>query len=250
MTETELSPVDSRDELAAALAGFLDKWRARWPEWMVAEVFVPQPQRAVAAAWATLQQELTDAAWGGSDPIPGEAKLGWWQEELAGWVRGARRHPLGAVLQGQPAPWATLAAALPSLAHSRERPGDVAEAFSALDPFACAVAGIEAAMFADVAADDAAVDDATAVIGATLLQARLLLEGDAGVPLSIIARAGEADPRPLWAARLRDQWPVACGPRSRRISAALARARLSRPDPARPLPAWRALLVGWRAARG
>ena len=30
----------------AALEAFLDKWRARWPEWRVAEVFVPASQRA------------------------------------------------------------------------------------------------------------------------------------------------------------------------------------------------------------
>lgn len=241
--------VDSRDEPAAALAGFVDKWRARWPEWMVAEVFVAETQRSVAAAWAALQQELTDAAWGGSDPTPGEAKLGWWQEELDGWMRGARRHPLGSVLQGQPAPWAGLAAALPSLVRSRERPGDVAEAFSALQPFARAVVQVEAELFPGPSAGDVGPDGAVATVTATLQHARLLIENDAGVPLSIIARAGEADPRPLWAARLRDQWPAMRGPRPRRIAAALARARLGRPDPARPLPAWRALLVGWRAAR-
>ena len=27
-----------------ALQGFLDKWRAQWPEWAVAEVFVPEAQ--------------------------------------------------------------------------------------------------------------------------------------------------------------------------------------------------------------
>ena len=33
-----------------ALQGFLDKWRARWPEWRVAEAFVPTPERERAAA--------------------------------------------------------------------------------------------------------------------------------------------------------------------------------------------------------
>ena len=28
-----------------ALQGFLDKWRSQWPEWRVAESFVPGPQR-------------------------------------------------------------------------------------------------------------------------------------------------------------------------------------------------------------
>ena len=65
----------ARDE---SLDSFLDKWRTRWPEWAVAQAFVPPAQRDIALAWAALQQELTDAAWGGSDPRPGEAKLAWW----------------------------------------------------------------------------------------------------------------------------------------------------------------------------
>ncbi|MGH8077757.1 MAG: phytoene/squalene synthase family protein, partial [Lysobacter sp.] len=123
-----------------ALETFIGKWRARWPEWSVAEVFVPPAQRTVALAWASLQQELTDAAWSGSDPRPGEAKLAWWQEELQGWALGRRRHPLGITLQRQPAPWAALAAALPTLRESRERPLDSATAFAQLMPLATAAA--------------------------------------------------------------------------------------------------------------
>jgi len=238
---------DVRYDGAQALAGFVDKWRARWPEWAIAEVFVPAAQRPAALAWAALQQELTDAAWGGSDPVPGQAKLGWWQEELVGWSRGARRHPLGAALQRAPAPWAALAASLPSLAGSRDRPGDAEEAFAAVAPFADAVAAVDAALFAGRSPPD---PDAGALVTAALLAGRLLLEGDAGVPLSLLARAGQADPRPLWAARLRQRWPGAgAASRPRRLWAALARARLAQPDPAGPLAGWRALLTGWRAAR-
>ena len=261
MSESGAVPIDVREEPGAALAGFIDKWRARWPEWAVVEVFVPAGQRELASAWAALLQELTDAAWGGTDPIPGEAKLGWWQEELVGWTRGARRHPLGTALQRQPAPWTTLAAALPSLGNSRERPGDPAESFAALAPFARAVADIEQVLFAgtsDAAAppapaapvDGAARRSGTDVVAATLLQARLLIAGDAGVPLDVIARAGEADSRPLWMARLRQQWPGADGTRPRRLWAALARGRLAGGDATTPLPGWRALFAGWRAARG
>ena len=60
---------------AEALAGFTSKWRARWPEWRVAEVFVPAAERERAVAWFALRQELADAAWAGSGPRPGEAKL-------------------------------------------------------------------------------------------------------------------------------------------------------------------------------
>ena len=85
---------------------FIAKWRARWPEWAIAEVFLPASRRESMQAWFALLQELGDAAWGGSDPLPGEAKLGWWAEELEGWSRGARRHPLGQVLMSRAASWA------------------------------------------------------------------------------------------------------------------------------------------------
>src|SRR5690606_31719469 len=81
------------------------KWRGRWPEWAIAEVFLQAPWRTSAQAWFTLLQALGDAAWGGDDPRPGEAKLGWWAEELQGWARGARRHPLGRLLAPRAASW-------------------------------------------------------------------------------------------------------------------------------------------------
>ena len=44
-----------------ATDSFIGKWRARWPEWSVAEVFIPRGQREVVLAWMALLQELTDA---------------------------------------------------------------------------------------------------------------------------------------------------------------------------------------------
>jgi hypothetical protein len=233
-----------------SLASFLDKFRARWPEWAVAEAFVPHTHHASAVAWFALLQELTDAAWGGSDPQPGEAKLGWWQEELAGWTKGARRHPLGQPLQSRPAPWMALAGALPALPASRERAGDIDEAFEVLAPFASSVLAVEAVLF-ESAADDG---DALRAISAGLLQSRFLHPGDELVPLAVLAQAGEggeAERRRLWAAQLHGHWPRATtGSRPRRIRGALAHARLGRRNPAEPLPAWKALFVAWRAARG
>ena len=104
-----------------ALAAFLDKWRERWPEWSVAEVFVPAREREMAVAWFALLQELTDAAWGGSDPRPGEAKLGWWAEELHGWSQRRRRHPLGLALQPRLLRGVDWAWRLPALLAARER---------------------------------------------------------------------------------------------------------------------------------
>lgn len=230
-----------------SVENFVDKWRARWPEWAIAQAFVPRDQRQTALAWAAVQQELTDAAWGGEDPRPGEAKLGWWQEELVGWGRGARRHPLGALLQRRPAPWPTLAAALPALAASRERPRDREQAFAALQGFAEAVCAVEAELFGS-AGDDA---HGREVVAATVLQSRLLQPGDAGVPLSVLARAGEGDRRGLWARELARAWPTGrAGNRPRRLWATLARARLARVDVMRPLSAWQTLRLAWRAARG
>lgn len=225
---------------------FIAKWRARWPEWSVAEVFVPQAQRPVALAWATLQQELTDAAWGGSDARPGEAKLMWWQEELQGWALGRRRHPLSTVLQRMPAPWSALAAALPGLRACRERSRDAAEAFSQLMPLAQAAASIEQALFAGAQADASTMR----LVTATWLHARLAREGVAAVPLSALAPVGGGDDLAVWQDELLREWPIAGhATRPRRLWAAIARARLARGTPGQPLTAWMTLRVAWRGAR-
>lgn len=238
-------PADARDDDSAALADFLAKWRVRWPEWTIAEAFVPADQRAVALAWASLQQELVDAAWGGSDPIPGRAKLGWWQEELIGWTRGARRHPLATVLQALPASWQSLADALPALAVARERPASVAAAFDTLEPFANAVARVDSAVF-----DARSVPGDERVVAANLLHWRMAQKGDGGVPLDMLARAGGGDAVAVWTAELCRQWPTQRpGSRVRRIWAALAHKRLAAGGATLPLPAVKTLWIAWRSAR-
>ena len=226
-----------------ASQSFIDKWRARWPEWAVAQVFVPATQRPIALAWASLLQEFTDAAWGGSDARPGEAKLAWWSEELQGWAQGRRRHPLGTHLQRQPAPWAQLASALPGLRDSRERPRDRDEAMAALQPFARAVAATEAVLF------EGPFDTAIPAITVSLLHARLADMGESAVPLGLLAVAGERGPLGAWGLELLTHWPVTAGSRPRRLWSALARQRLSRGDAALPLPPWATLLTAWRSAR-
>lgn len=245
---TDQAPAAQGQE-ADALESFIGKWRARWPEWAVAEVFVPHRQRETALAWAALQQELIDAAWGGSDPRPGEAKLAWWQEELHGWSQGRRRHPLGTVLQRWPAPWTALAAALPTLTGSRDRPRDLDEALAALHPFGRAVAEIERALF-DEMGDAMAVATDPSLVAATLLQARFFQSGDQHVPLSVLARAGEGEPVAIWRQQLDRGWPaVMATTRPRRLWATLARARLRQADATAPLPRWRTLWSAWQAAR-
>lgn len=243
---------DPADPVAAtpgeALAGFIGKWHARWPEWAVVEAFVAKPHRPTALAWAALQQELTDAAWGGQDPRPGELKLAWWQEELHGWTAGRRRHPLGSVLQRLDAPWTTLAAALPGLPASRERSRDPDEAVATLRGFAAAVAAIDVQLFGADRQPGAESD--VIVVASTLLATRAIQPGSAHVPLSVLAACAAAAAPVSWRDHVARNWPRhAASTRPRRLWAALARARLGQPDPAAPLPSWRALATGWRGAR-
>jgi hypothetical protein len=227
-----------------AVGSFIDKWRMRWPEWAVAEVFVPREHRAPWLAWMALLQELTDAAWGGSDPRPGEAKLGWWAEELQGWTRGIRRHPLGQVLQRFPVAWSQLAASLPSLRGSRERPVDVDDAFAQVRGFAEAVATIEHALFGGDA------PDAIGVVTPGLLHQRLAHHPGDAAPLQVLARAGEGGAIAEWTRQLAARSSTWGATRPRRLLAALSQARLRHGEAVQPVPAPRALWVSWRAARG
>lgn len=208
----------------ASLDSFIAKWRARWPEWAVAEAFVPVLQRETAVAWFALLQELTDAAWGGDDPTPGVAKLAWWQEELRGWSQGRRRHPLGLALQRQAAPWTELAAVLPVLQANRAVVADAASALASLQDFATVAAAAERALLGQPSAAEA--------IAACLLATH---------PRWIVEAGHRAD--------LLTRWPSAQGATPRRIAAALARKRLTGRAWAAPLPLWRALWTAWRAAR-
>lgn len=214
---------DVRDDEAA----FIAKWRGRWPEWELAQVFVPEAQRPLAEAWFALLQELTDAAWGG-DPTPGLAKLAWWQEELGGWAKGARRHPLGARLQALPAPWAGLGRALPDLRALRGVEPGVPVPAAAGDAFAAAVDACEAALFGGTPAEAGR----RLVLG-TLLGERALLRAASMDAIEAIDPP-RADGR--------------AGTRVRGVQAALVRARLGRPA-GTAVPPLRALFAAWRGAR-
>lgn len=210
---------------------FTAKWRAQWPEWNIGAVFLPEAQREAAFAWLALLQELTDAAWGGTDATPGLAKLAWWNEELQGWAKGARRHPLGAVLQPLPARWTPLAASLLSLQVSREQPPATDPGQAGITAFARAVADCERALF-----DAGATGEGADTIAFDLLAMRQLLHGDAP-----------------GARRLLDTVPPEAGAtRPRRLQAAFLRARLRHlaADLKGGSPAnWRSLWAAWRAAR-
>ncbi len=235
-----------------SLAGFTGKWRARWPEWSVGELFVRPEQRDVALAWFALRQEFTDAAWAGSDPRPGEAKLAWWAEELQGWAQGRRRHPLGIALQRLPVPWPLVGACLPALLASRAPATDTRHAIAQLEPFAEGVGGIAATLFDS----DTPAPAVSVVVG--LLAEAVLLRGDAAVPRQTRAQSGETAAEDAaarsWASELLQQWPAPHGGSiPGRIHAALLRERLRRfaagGARSRPLPRWSALWTSWRAAR-
>ena len=233
---------------STALDSFLDKWRGRWPEWRVVEVFVPEAQRPLAVAWFALLQEFTDAMNITGDPLPADAKLAWWGEELRDWQQQRSRHPLGRVLEPHRAPWFELAEALPALVRLRERPANEEQALEAAMPLATAIANVERALFSAPGAAHWAN-----AVAAQLLAARLEGAGAAAPPLAV---AGQAPvPELEWATRLLELWPArADGPLPRRLASALARSQLQRfqgsGKPVVTLAPPRALWLGWRAARG
>lgn len=210
-----------------ATRSFQDKWRALWPEWALAEVFVPAAQRDSAAAWFALLQEFADAAWGGSDPAPGLAKLAWWQEELRGWAKGARRHPLGEVLQPQPAPWQALADAMGVLRH-RELPADAGAALAAMQGFGTAAAQVEAALFGGQPSHSAAPLAMLAPWG--------------------VALGGAANAVALMEAS-RDLHPASRPSRLLNALLALRLSKAARDGQWQPAGRWSSLWALWRAAR-
>ncbi len=238
MNDVSDSQADLNADLKADLDDFLSKWRGRWPEWRIAQVFVAESQREIAEAWFALLQEWTDAAWAGDDPTPGFAKLAWWQEELLGWSKGARRHPLGRVLQKQSAQWTALAAALPALQAVREplrawaAPQTV---MTPLQPLAAVIADVERALFAS---ETAAVGDAFALLAVHALWHR--------------DEAAAAAQAKTWAQQLLSTAPQRAGSRARRIHDALIHARLKRVaanGEVSALSPAAALWRSWRAAR-
>lgn len=220
---------------------FLAKWRAAWPEWSIAEVFLDARSRPLADAWQALQFELTEAAWGGADARPGEAKLAWWVDELQGWSQGRRRHPLGLVLQRASTAWPDLARSIPVIATTRDRAFSADDAWAALLPVSAALARVESELFAGTASPE--------TVTACCLHARLARHPKDAVPLDVVA-PGQAQSETRWCAELLARWPQGQGnSRYRRLALALAQARLRRGSAADALPAVTTLATGWRAAR-
>ncbi|PZP63073.1 MAG: phytoene/squalene synthase family protein [Pseudoxanthomonas spadix] len=223
--------------MSTALDSFLDKWRARWPEWPLVQAFVPAAQRPLAEAWFALLQELFDAMNIAGDPLPADAKLAWWGEELRDWSRRRSRHPLGRVLEPVQAPWEVLADALPGLTLMRSLPESPDAALPLVMPLAGAIQRVEAALF----------PGARAPAPLEPLAVQLLFLRWMEVP-------PHADTFG-WRDALLARWPARVGgPRPRRLIAALLRLRLAGlhadaqgSTPARPA---RLVWTAWRAASG
>lgn len=224
----------------SALDSFLDKWRSRWPEWAVAEPFVPEPQRQLVLAWFALLQEFEDIMNIAGDPLPADAKLAWWQQELRDWSAQRSRHPLGRLLEPVRAPWAELAATLPAMQEARMAPASLEQALQTLRPFAEAVAAVERVLFGR----GAGRDDARA-IAVQWLQARNVAASAGARPAGIDAAA--------WQAGLLRAWPAKPAlARPHRIWSRIARLRLQREQAGKPAfaPPLLQLWHSWRAASG
>jgi len=231
---------------SAALDSFLDKWRTRWPEWSVAEVFVAPARRDIAVAWFALLQEFDDVLNIAGDPLPADAKLAWWGEELRGWAGQRSRHPLGRLLEPVRGDWTSLADALPTLVEARAQPVDRHAGVVALSRYGEAVAAVETGVLGRA-------PPSRGVIAQTLAT-RLAEAGTAGIPVDHRQGRDDGDAIRAWAASLLEQWTPGEGARERRLLSAYAHGRLRRlarrGEPA-VLPSRAALLfTGWRAARG
>ena len=142
-------------------------------------------------------------------------------------------------VEGAEIPWDTLAACLPALRASRERPAGLDAALFMLEPYAEALAGVSQHLF-----ESQAPAPARNVV-VSLLAERLLLNASGVTPL------GDLDVRG-WARGLLDQWPPpGDGTRPGRVHAAIVRGRLSRfaDGKSPPMPAISVALAAWRAAR-
>ena len=225
----------------SALDSFLQKWRERWPEWEVAERFIPQSQHRQVLAWFALLQEFEDIMNISGDPLPADAKLAWWQQELRDWDGQRSRHPLGRLLEPVRAPWAALAETLPALQQARLAPQSLPQGLAMLQAFAAAVVAVERVLFER---DADAADDATA-LAVQWWFARVQAGGAAACP----ANLDEAG----WKRQLLKAWPSKPAlARPHRVWSRLARLRLQRELAGKPVyaPPLQQLWHSWRAASG
>ncbi len=174
----------------AAVAAFVNKWHAREPEMIYAEVFCPRSLRTRFALWGALLFELRAAAFELSDARLIEAKSAWWADELLRCAQAAPRHPLTQALAAPQLPWNALARGMLDMAHAdAARPSDRDAALAGVAPLAEGMAMVETGLF-----DAPMTGYASKAIAVHLLCERLrtgLAAADSGrVPLSLLARHG------------------------------------------------------------
>lgn len=250
-----------------ALEGFVAKWRAREPDMAQAEIFCPPPRRGRFQAWGALQHALREAVFELRDAHVGQAKSGWWAEELLALQRGTPRHPLTLALagQGDAMRWSPLAGALIDSVAGDLRPAGRDAAFAGVDALARGIAETEAALFDLPGSDEEGVRAVAVHLLAQRLSVGLAAEDAGRVPMHLLARhgltsaeLGEEAGRPArrdWARELLAALPARLprAPLYRRQRAAFDRYRLARlaagADERAPGPL-RGLLLAWNAARG
>jgi hypothetical protein len=257
--------VPGTEGLDEGLRASFSKAAGREPLLAAGLAFVPRASRPAYAAWCGLIGELRETLFERSDPRVTGMKSLWWAEELAGWRRGAFRHPVGRPLVAQPAlagTWESVADAIPLLAAEPEPTPDAEAALDALWPLSEALVQVERVLFA-------AGGDATAQARALAvhwlrhrLEQGLEAPDRARVPLALFARHGlrrdqlaSAEAAPLrrdWAARLLSELPAApvrgwAYPRTLALAEDLA--RLSAIQAGRSTPTRGSLSRVWQAWR-
>jgi hypothetical protein len=225
---------------SGAAASYIAKWQRAHPEMLLLAPFCAPAQRPLLQAWGALQYEFTVAMFETSDTRVARTKLAWWGDDLAAGASGSQ-HPLARLLLAQPgaaavapAQWRQLGMAAVDL--SAEARETATPSPSCLAGFAERMAAVEATVFAGVSSRDAVALGASHDLllrrgGApetVQMAAATLLEGAPhGAPASLY-RAG--------------RMAFECW-RLQRLAAGAPLSALPR------VPAWRGLLLAWRAAR-
>ena len=229
-----------------ALDGFVAKWRARWPEWSVAQVFVPR-RAARRRRWPGSRccRNSPTPPGAAAIPRPAEPSSPGGRKNCAAGRKGARRHPLGDALQRLPAPWTCARRIAAGIARSRAsarttprpRSGhcDRSRRRSPNARRRCSACRPTRAPWSDT----------------TLLAERLLADPQAAVPLSIPAtrQALRWRSASAWAIELQSAWPLAATPPATPAGGLAAGASAAPSRTAvgnEPLAPWRTLIVAWR----
>lgn len=136
------------------LQSYLDSWRRDWPEWSIAERFIPQSLRTVAQAWFAVQQQWEGLLPAASESMATAAKQAWWKHEIDNWQQGQALHPLGSVLCVITAPWAQLATTMTCLQTLQCTSADVRHGYQELWAMIHALATIDNHLFGRTVSSD------------------------------------------------------------------------------------------------